>query len=74
MYEWAQEAVAGFLRTVDDVVVRFLNFSLLRRPEQCRKHEFPFRDCPIGIEKLKIADSIAISLRIDEGWGISKLL
>ncbi len=44
------------------------------RPNQCRNHKFPFKHCPIGIEKLRLKDPIAISLRIDEGWEISKSL
>ena len=44
------------------------------RPDQCYKHKFDSRFCPIGISILKLKDPIDISLRIDEGWEISKSL
>ena len=39
-----------------------------RRPEECQKHEYPFRHCPIGIAKLDLETCTDIAKRIDEGW------
>ena len=38
------------------------------RPQQCRDHTFPYRDCPIGLEKLNISTPEMLSRRIDDGW------
>ena len=39
-----------------------------RRPEQCKKHDFPSRFCPIGMSILKLDSLDAVRERIDEGW------
>ena len=38
------------------------------RPEDCIKHRFPSRVCPIGVENLNLQDSTSVAMRIDEGW------
>jgi len=38
------------------------------RPELCKKHELPFRFCPVGLEKLNLREILRISQRIDAGW------
>lgn len=48
--------------------------SYNKRPEQCRKHSFPSRFCPIGIEKLNLQDTHQIALRIDKGYEKTKQL
>lgn len=42
------------------------------RPQQCQKHEYPSRFCPIGIDLLKLKNIDAIRERIDDGWEIIK--
>ncbi len=44
------------------------------RPDQCYRHKFDSQFCPIGMSVLKFKDLSAVSLRIDEGWKISKLI
>lgn len=36
-----------------------------RRPDECKKHDFPFRFCPIGMDILGLRDPIKIGRRID---------
>jgi len=40
------------------------------RPKECKNHTFPFRFCPIGLDKLKLTETSQIALRIDEGYKI----
>jgi hypothetical protein len=44
------------------------------RPDQCKKHEYPFRHCPIGIEKLGLDSTMRIATRIDRGWELARTL
>ena len=46
----------------------------VNRPEDCARHDFPSRFCPIGLEKINLVDPVSISLRIDEGWSRGKSL
>jgi len=40
-----------------------------RRPDQCYKHAFPSRFCPVGMSKFLGLDTLdKIRQRIDEGW------
>jgi Fe-S-cluster containining protein len=45
-----------------------------KRPEQCIKHGFSARFCPIGIEKLGLDTLDKIRQRIDDGWDKIELL
>jgi hypothetical protein len=38
-----------------------------RRPDERRKHSFPSRFCPIGMDKLKLNTPEKVAQRIDEG-------
>jgi len=41
------------------------------RPDQCKKHDFPYRFCPIGMDILKLsypADVKKIRLRLEIGY------
>ncbi len=40
-----------------------------RRSEECRNHTYPFKICPVGMEKLSLIDD-DISLRIETGWAM----
>lgn len=42
--------------------------NFLARPNQCRKHSFPARFCPIGMEKLRLSHIDDIRFRIDQGY------
>jgi hypothetical protein len=44
------------------------------RPKECANHTYPFRHCPIGIEKLGLDDPIKVSIRIDQGYEKTKSL
>ena len=37
------------------------------RPDDCRNHRYPFRHCPIGIDKVGLNGVDAINRRIDTG-------
>jgi len=39
-----------------------------QRPEQCRRHSFPARFCPIGLDTLKLTEVDDIQLRLEKGW------
>jgi len=39
-----------------------------RRPEECRKHGYDARFCPVGMNVLGFDNPQAVALRIDEGW------
>jgi hypothetical protein len=41
-----------------------------RRPEECRKHDFPARACPIGASMLDLTTSDALRKRIDDGFSM----
>jgi len=41
-----------------------------RRPEECRKHEFPARVCPVGASMLDLPTSDALRKRIDDGFAM----
>lgn len=43
-----------------------------KRPEQCRKHDFPYSVCPIGMNVLKIETPAAKHKRIDTVYEILK--
>lgn len=43
-----------------------------RRPVECVRHQFPFRFCPIGVDKLGMEYTDQIARRIDEGYAILK--
>ena len=38
------------------------------RPEECAKHDFPSRFCPIGMDKLQLTNSDQVRIRIDAGY------
>jgi hypothetical protein len=42
------------------------------RPDECAKHDFPAKVCPIGYEKLGIKNIAELRLRIDTGYAIVK--
>jgi len=39
-----------------------------RRPEECKKHDFPARFCPIGISVLDLTTADSVRQRIDDGY------
>ena len=39
-----------------------------QRPQSCINHSFPFRFCPIGVEKLGLQNPQDIAQRIDAGF------
>lgn len=39
-----------------------------RRPEECRKHDFPARVCPVGASMLDLPTTDALRKRIDDGF------
>ena len=41
-----------------------------RRPEECKKHDFPASVCPIGAEMLNIESLEELRKRIDDGHSI----
>ena len=45
-----------------------------RRPNECYKHDFPFRFCPIGMSKMGLDTPEKVAQRIDDGWHKSKSL
>lgn len=38
------------------------------RPEKCENHGFPFKICPVGMEKLGLKTWVDIVMRVDAGW------
>jgi hypothetical protein len=42
-----------------------------RRPEECRKHGFPARVCPVGASMLDLPTSDALRKRIDDGFAMT---
>jgi hypothetical protein len=42
----------------------------LRRPKECKNHEFHAQYCPIGVEKLGFTEVEQVHRRIDDGWGL----
>ncbi len=42
------------------------------RPEECRNHTFPYRFCPIGLDKTNLDNSTSIAMRIDTVFELSK--
>ena len=41
-----------------------------RRPEECRKHDFPARVCPVGASMLDLPTTDALRKRIDDGFSL----
>ena len=39
-----------------------------QRPEECINHSFPFRYCPIGLEKLSLKNPQEVAQRINAGF------
>jgi len=35
------------------------------RPKQCRDHKYPYRHCPVGLQKTGIEDTTKLAMRID---------
>jgi len=44
------------------------------RPEECRKHSFPMKYCPVGLEILDIGVPEKAHRRIDDGYTLTKKL
>ena len=57
-------------------IVRHENFIFCKiydkRPVECKKHDFPYHICPIGMEKLNLQNMDAVRKRIDDGYEITK--
>lgn len=52
----------------------FLCSAYRNRPERCKKHEYPHRFCPVGVDVLKLADVDKVRYRIDHGWELCQRL
>jgi hypothetical protein len=54
-------------REKDDQVYTFCGIYS-RRPEECRRHEFHARVCPVGASLLDLPTPDALRKRIDDGF------
>ena len=50
----------------------FLCSTYPDRPEACKKHEYPFRFCPVGLDVLRISSPAEVAFRLDAGYALNK--